>query len=111
MPSNRNRPERPRGKPESTEREIVEPEIIPPGKEWPNRRPGWPPQYGFSESRSTHRVYVGRIGPLGFAILVLIVAMFGGVLLLALIGAVLIWLPVLAVLAVIAAITGLIRRL
>jgi hypothetical protein len=101
MANNRDEPERPRH----------EPEIIPPGNEWPGRDPGWPPDGGFSGRRTTHRIYVGRMGPLGFAMLVLIVAMFGGLLLLALIGAALIWFPVLAVLAIIAAIAGLIRRL
>ncbi len=101
MPSNKNQPERPRR----------EPEIIPPGKDRPDRNSAWPPNYGYSGSRSTHRIYVSRIGPLGFAILVLIIALFGGVLLLALIGAALIWLPLLAVFAVIAAISALIRRL
>jgi hypothetical protein len=42
---------------------------------------------------------------------VLIVAMFGGVLLLALIGAALIWFPLLVVFAIIAGISALIRRL
>jgi hypothetical protein len=101
MPSNKNQPERPRH----------EPEIIPPGKDRPDRNAAWPPNYGYSQTRSTHRIYVSRIGPLGFAIFVLIIAMFGGVLLLALIGAALIWLPLLAVFAVIAGISALIRRL
>jgi hypothetical protein len=105
MPSNKNQPERPRR----------EPEIIPPGKDRPDRNSdrnaAWPPNYGYSQTRSTHRIYVSRIGPLGFAIFVLIIAMFGGVLLLALIGAALIWLPLLAVFAVIAGISALIRRL
>jgi hypothetical protein len=101
MPSNKNQPERPRR----------EPEIIPPGKDRPDRNAAWPPNYGYSQTRSTHRIYVSRIGPLGFAIFVLIIAMFGGVLLLALIGAALIWLPLLAVFAVIAGISALIRRL
>ena len=47
----------------------------------------------------------------GFALLLLMVALFGGVFLLALIGAALIWFPVLLVFAVMAAIAGLIRRL
>ena len=101
MPSNRDQPERPR----------QEPEIIPPGKHWPSQDPRWPPNYGFNERRSTHRIYVSRIGPLGFALFLVIAALFGGVLLLALIGAALIWFPVLLVFAVIAAIAGLIRRL
>src|SRR5215472_4318982 len=98
MADKKDQPERPRR----------EPEIIPPGKDWPGRKPPWPPNYGYSANRS--RIYVGRIGPLGFALLVLMVALFGGVFLLALIGAVLIWFPVLLVLVVIAAIAGLIRR-
>jgi len=101
MPSNKDQPERPRR----------EPEIIPPGNDWPRRDSPWPPNYKFDERRGTHRIYVGHIGPLGFALFILIVALFGGVLLLALIGAALIWLPVLLVFAVIAAVAGLIRRL
>jgi predicted cobalt transporter CbtA len=99
MPSNRDQPERPRR----------EPEIIPPGNDRPNRDSRWPPNDGFR--RGTHRIYVSRIGPLGFALLLLILALFGGVFLLLLIGAALIWFPVLLVLALIAAIAGLIRRL
>jgi hypothetical protein len=101
MPSNRDQPERPRR----------EPEIIPPGNDRPGRDSRWPPSHGFNERRSTHRVYVSRIGPFGFALLLLMLALFGGVFLLALIGAALIWFPVLLVIAVIAAIAGLIRRL
>jgi hypothetical protein len=101
MPDKKDQPEQPRR----------EPEIIPPGKDWPGRNSAWPPGYGYSESRGTHRIYVGRIGPLGFAIVLLMAALFGGVLLLALIGAVLIWFPIVAVLAIISAIVAVIRRL
>ena len=101
MPSNRDQPERPRR----------EPEIIPPGNNRPNRDSRWPPNYGFNEGRGTHRVYVSRIGPLGFVLLLLMLALFGGIFLLALIGAALIWFPVLLVFAVLATIAGLIRRL
>ena len=59
MPSNRDQPERPRR----------EPEIIPPGNDRPGRDSRWPPSHGFNERRSTHRVYVSRIGPFGFALL------------------------------------------
>jgi hypothetical protein len=100
MPKDRDQPERPRR----------EPEILPPVQDWPDRD-SWPPHYGYGERRGSQRIYVGRIGPLGFVLLMLVVALFGGVLLLALIGAALIWVPVLAVFAVIAAIAGLIRRL
>jgi hypothetical protein len=97
-----NEPERPR----------VEPEIIPPSRRGPYDRGGdWPPPpYGFTQMRGTHRVYVSRIGPFGFALIMLIVGLLAAVLLLILIGAALIWIPVVAVLVVIAAISGLFRR-
>ncbi len=100
MANNRDHPERPRR----------EPEILPPIHESPERG-SWSPNYSYGERRGSHRIYVGRIGPLGFVLLILTVALFGGVFLLALIGAALIWLPVLLVFGVIAAIAGLIRRL
>jgi hypothetical protein len=101
MANNRDQPEQPRH----------EPEIIPPGDHWPDRDASWPPPCGHSQRRSSHRIYVGRIGPLGFALFILIVALFGGIFLLVLIGAALIWLPVLLLFAVIGAVVGLIRRL
>jgi hypothetical protein len=107
MASSPNEPERPR----------AEPEIIPPDRGG-RRAPGWPPhdfpQSGFTQSGfnpGRQRVFVGRIGPLGFVFLLLFVALFGGVLLLVLIGAALIWIPVVAVLVVAAAISGILRRL
>jgi hypothetical protein len=100
MPTYRDEPERPRR----------EPEIIPPDK---NSRRGsaWPPPDGFSETHSRQRIYVTHMGPLGFVLLMLVVGLFAGVLLLALIGAALIWIPVVAVLVIIAGISGLLRRL
>jgi hypothetical protein len=98
MAKNPNQPERPR----------VEPEILPPdrgsGRGWP------PPPYGYT-GQSTHRIYVSRIGPFGFALLLLVIGLLSGVLLLVLVGAALIWIPVVAVLVIIAAISGLLRRL
>lgn len=103
MANNSNEPELPR----------VEPEIIPPDRRGPNDRGrGWaPPPYGFSQTRGTQRIYVGRIGPFGFALIMLVVGLLAVIMLLVLIGAALIWIPVVAVLIVIAAISGLIRRL
>jgi len=99
--NNGNEPELPR----------VEPEIIPPGRRGRyDRGDGWPSD-GFTQMRGTHRVYVGRIGPFGFALIMLIAGLLAAVLLLILIGAALIWIPVVAALVVIAAISGLLRRL
>ena len=102
MADDSNEPERPR----------VEPEIIPPNRFNRSDRDGsWPPSYGFSQMRGTHRVYVGRIGPFGSALIMLIAGLLVAVLLLILIGAALIWIPVVAVLVVIAGLAGLFRRL
>jgi hypothetical protein len=95
-PRNSDEPERPR----------VEPEILPPDR---GGRNGWPP-YG-ERAHGTQRIYVRRIGPLGFALLMLVVGLLAGVMLLVLIGAALIWIPVVAVLVIIAAVSGLLRRL
>ena len=104
MANNSDEPERPR----------VEPEIIPPdrGREAGSRGPAWPPPpYGFTQTRGTHRIYVSRIGPFGFALLMLVVALLTAVMLLVLIGTALIWIPVVAVFVLVAAISGLFRRL
>jgi hypothetical protein len=57
----------------------------------------------------THRVFVTRIAPLGGALLLLVIAVFvaaGGLLLF---GALLIWLPLVALILIIGAITALFR--
>jgi len=96
-----NRPERPR----------AEPEIIPPdrGDQGNWRRTPWRGG-GFEDIRGTHRVYVGRIGPFGIALLLLAVAAIVGILMIAVLGAVLIWIPVLAGAIVLAALFRLFRR-
>jgi hypothetical protein len=97
--------------PNETELPRAEPEIIPPDRQdgYGRRAPSWPP-YGAGQFQGRQRVFVGRIGPLGFALLMLVIGLFAGVFLLALIGAALIWIPVVAVLVVIAAISGIFRR-
>jgi hypothetical protein len=92
--ANSNQPERPRS----------EPEIIPPGQSGGPRR-GYTPDYG------AQRIYITRMGPFGFALLMLVIGLFAAVLLLILIGAAFIWIPVAAVLVIAAAISGLWRRL
>ncbi len=103
--NNSNEPERPR----------AEPEIIPPDRRGPDDRgANWqprPPPYGFTQMRGTHRIYVSRIGPFGFALIMLVVGLLAAIMLLILIGAALLWIPVVAVLVIIAAISGVFRRL
>jgi hypothetical protein len=96
MTDDRSPPERPR----------VEPEIIPPDG---RRRPPWQNHDGAAR-RGTGRIYVTRLGPFGFAMMLLGLAILFAAILVIAIGTVLIWIPVLAVFAVGAAIFGLFRR-
>jgi hypothetical protein len=91
-----NEPERPRS----------EPDIIPPDQ---HRERQWQPS-DYTQT-GTHRVYVTRIGPFGFTMLMLAVGFLAAVMLLLLISTALIWLPFIAVLVVVAAVAGFLRRL
>ena len=70
--------------------------------------PAWRP-YGPSETAGTHRVYVTRIGPFGFAMLTLAFAILAAAFLLIVAGAILLWLPVVALLIVVGAIVRFLR--
>jgi len=94
------------------ERPRAEPEIIPPDRH--GRRSGWRRQNLSPESSAfgseTHRIYVGRVGPLGIAVLLLIAGVLAAVIVLAVIGAVLFWLPLLLLLVIAGAIVRYLRR-
>jgi hypothetical protein len=96
------------------ERPRAEPEIIPPGQS--GRRPGqpaWPPAwgpYGAGQARGAQRIYVMRPGPLGFAVLMLALALIVALVLLILVGTFLLWIPVIALLVVVGAIYRFLRR-
>ena len=94
------------------ERPRAEPEIIPPDRSGgPGRRdPAWSAPDGFPPAYGTQRVYVGRIGPFGFALLLLVVGFLAAVMLLILIGTALLWIPLVAVLVIAAVISRLFRR-
>jgi hypothetical protein len=94
------------------ERPRAEPEIIPPDRSGgPGRRdPAWPPPDGFTPAYGTQRVYIGRIGPFGFALLLLVIGFLAAVMLLILIGTALLWIPLVAVLVIAAVISRLFRR-
>ena len=101
MANDQDKPELPR----------VEPEIIPPDREgrstdW--RRAAWRP-FGPNETAGMHRVYVARIGPFGFAMLTLAFAILAAAILLAFTGAILLLLPVVALLIVVGAIVRFLR--
>jgi hypothetical protein len=102
MTDDRNRPERPR----------VEPEIIPPGQA--GRRYGWQqspwPADMYPRSGGTQRIFVARMGPFGIALVILAVAAILAVVLIAILGAMLLWIPVVAVLVIVAAMFRFLRR-
>jgi hypothetical protein len=77
--------------PPNSERPRSEPEIIPPGA--PIRPPRDDP---FGDALFTQRVYVTRLGPLGLFGIMLAIGVFAVVLLALIVGAVLFWLPIIA---------------
>jgi hypothetical protein len=102
MVEDRNQPERPR----------VEPEIIPPDQT-PRRsdrhQQTWRP-FLSTAADETHRIYVARLGPFGIALLMLILGVVVAVMLLAVVGAFLIWVPIVVLLVAVGAILRLLRR-
>jgi hypothetical protein len=86
-----NEPERPR----------AEPEIIPPDRSGRSdgRYSPWRAG-GFSGARTTQRIYVTRLGPFGIALLLLAIAAIVTIILIAALGAVLIWIPIVAIVVV-----------
>lgn len=96
MANDKDIPERPR----------AEPEIIPP--ERGQRRSAWR-RSNYVDIGGTHRIYVTRLGPFGGVVLMLVIAVLAALILFAFIGALLIWIPVVALVVLIAALTGLWR--
>ena len=84
-----------------------EPEIIPPS--YVDERSAGSGQPYF-QVHGTHRVYVGKLGPLGIILLALLIAGLTAVVLVVLLGALLIWIPVVALLVAAGVISGLLRR-
>jgi len=75
-------------------RPAVEPEIIPPGR--PHQSFGWPYSRVYVSTSARHRIYVSPLGPIGVALILLVLGLLAAIFLLALVGAVLIWIPLLA---------------
>ena len=59
---------------------------------------------------ATHRLYVAKFGPFGLAMLMLIIGFAAAVILLAVVGAILVWIPILALLVSAGVIYRLLRR-
>ncbi len=84
----------------------VEPEIIPPERDLD--RSAWR-QGAFTNVEGTHRIYVTRLGPFGGVLLVLLIVVLAAVILLAFLGALLIWVPIVAFIALVAALSALLQ--
>jgi hypothetical protein len=93
-----NRPRRP----------AVEPEIIPPDRP---QSFGWPRSRIHVSTGTRHTIYINPLGPIGIALILLVLGLIAAVFLVVLVGAVLIWLPLLAGLVVAGAVARwLLRR-
>ena len=94
MARDSNQPERPR----------VEPEILPPGYQ---RGPFWQPTV--TTRMDGTRVHVWRIGPLATIALLLLIAALVVAVILTVIGVILIWIPIVALIVLAAAIVRFLR--
>jgi hypothetical protein len=105
MTDNHDKPERPR----------FEPEIIPPDHGERQTDPRYTPWRAtwrgdpFGDARTTQRVFVTRLGPFGIALVLLAIAAIVIIVVIAAIGAVLIWIPVIAAVLVVGALLRLFR--
>jgi hypothetical protein len=89
----RDKPQRPR----------VTPEIIPPD------RGSQPPVWGAQRYGAMHRVYVAKLPLFGGVLLLLAIIVAAVMVLLAFVGALLIWIPIIALVVAAAAFSGLLR--
>lgn len=87
----------------------MEPEIIPPdrtARQSNGHRPPWHQStwrpYGTTGAGGTQRIYVAKLGMLGIIMLMLAFAAIAAVFLILILGAVLLWVPLAALLIVIA---------
>ena len=85
-----------------------EPEIIPPGHDDPWLRGGSRAWY-FRGSGGSGRVYLTRLGPLSTFLLVAAIGLVAALLLIVLLGAFLIWIPILGLLVAAAILSAVIR--
>ena len=98
MAEDHDRPERPR----------LEPEIIPPERSRGDSE--WPPHAWPNASAHRQRIYVARLGPFGFALLMAMIGIVVALILLAVVGAILVWIPILALLLAAGFVYRLLRR-
>lgn len=91
------------------EKPRAEPEIIPPDGGDRQSRSSAAGIRVFVEEGGTRHIYVARLGPLGMVVLALMIGILTAVILLLLLGAFLIWVPLLGLLVAAAITSGLLR--
>ncbi len=98
------------------ERPYTEPEIIPPSRprdRFDSRRTMWdtsPHPYESNETRGSYRVHVTRVGPLGIALWLLVLAAIAALAFFTILGIALIWIPIIALAVAVGAVYRLLRR-
>lgn len=90
----------------TAERPRVEPEIIPPDRS--DARSAWR-THSFADAGGTQRIYLRRLSPFGGILLLAAIVLIAVIALLAFLGALLLWIPLVALIVVITAISGLWR--
>jgi hypothetical protein len=91
------------------EKARAEPEIIPPDRDDRQSRPGTARIRLFVAGDGTHRIYVARLGPPGIPLLALMIGILFAIMLVVVLGAFLIWIPLVGVLVAAAIVSGLLR--
>ena len=66
--------------------------------------------YRFVDPHGAHRISAMQIGPFGLVLLAVVIALVAALMLLVILGAVLLWIPLVILLVAVAAISGLLRR-
>jgi len=92
------------------ERLRAEPEIIPPGQPDVSRDGMGTPSGGFFGTRDGGRIYVAKVGPWGLIVLAALALLVAAAVVVFLIGALLIWVPIVAVLVFAAFLFGKLRQ-
>ena len=87
-----------------------EPEIIPPDRNGRRIPRGTPEMRIFVDTRATEHVYVARVRPLGFILVILIVGLLATAMFALLLSTAFLWLPFVAIVAAASMIVALWRR-
>jgi hypothetical protein len=86
-----------------------EPEIIPPDGDGPQSRSGAAGIRVFVDGGGIRHIDIARLGPLGILVLALMIGILFAIMLILVLGAFLIWIPLVGLLVAAAIISGLIR--